>query len=130
MEEECVEYQDGRPLTMGSVGGGYGSEAWISERITHRGDRELVARVRDYLDDWRIYHFHDTGATSPLKKTAEVNDNRFLRHDGANLAAFLYCLSRKHADSYNLIVGGRRAGVRSRTAVPPRRWSAARVPAR
>ena len=103
VEEECVEYQDGRPLTMGSVGGGYGSEAWISERITHRGDRELVARVRDYLDDWRIYHFHDTGATSPLKKTAEVNDNRFLRHDGANLAAFLYCLSRKHADSYNLI---------------------------
>ena len=50
-----------------------------------------------------IYHFHDTGATSPLKKTAEVDDNRFLRRDGANLAAFLYYLSRKHADSYNLI---------------------------
>ena len=28
------------------------------------------------------------------------------------------------------MVGGRRAGARSRTAVPPRRWSAARVPAR
>ncbi len=64
---------------------------------------ECVDRVREYLDDWRIYHFHDTGATSPLKKTAKVDDNRFLRHDGANLAAFLYYLSRKHADSYNLI---------------------------
>ena len=103
VREECVEHRDGRPLTMGSLGGGYGSEAWISQPITHRHDQELVDRVREYLDDWRIYHFHDTGATSPLKKTAEVNDNRFLRHDGANLAAFLYYLSRKHADSYNLI---------------------------
>ena len=102
VSEECVEYQDGRPLTAGSMGG-YGPEAWISQRNTHRLDDKLVDRVRANLDDWRIYHFHDTGATSPLKKTAEVHDNRFLRHDGANLAAFLYYLSRKHADSYDLI---------------------------
>lgn len=102
VSEECVEYQDGHPLTVGSAGG-YGPEAWISQSNTHRLDDELVDRVRECLDDWRIYHFHDTGATSPLKKTAEVNDNRFLRRDGANLAAFLYYLSRKHADSYNLI---------------------------
>ena len=101
VREDCVEYRDGHPVTVGSVGG-Y-AEAWISQRNTHRLDDELVDRVREHLDDWRTYHFHDTGATSPLKKTAEVNDNRFLRHDGANLAAFLYYLSRKHADSYSLI---------------------------
>ena len=102
VREECVEHRDGHPLTARSLGGG-GPEAWISQRNTHRLDDELVDRVREYLDDWRIYHFHDTGATSPLKKTAEVNDNRFLRHDGANLAAFLFYLFRKHPDSYNLI---------------------------
>ena len=102
VREDCVEYRDGRSLTVGSAGG-YGSEAWISQRNTHGLDDELVDRVREYLDGWRSYHFHDTGATSPLKKTAEVNDNRFLRHDGANLAPFLYYLSRKHVDSYNLI---------------------------
>lgn len=102
VSEECVEYQGGHPLTVGPAGG-YGPEAWISQRNADGLDDELVDRVREYLDDWRIYHFHDTGATSPLKKTAEVNDNRFLRRDGANLAAFLYYLSRKHADSYNLI---------------------------
>lgn len=32
-----------------------------------------------------------------------MDDNRFLRHDGANLAAFLYFLSHKHRDSYDLI---------------------------
>ena len=102
VREECVEYRDGRPLTVGSAGG-YGAEAWISRPSTQGIDDELVDRVCKHLDDWRIYHFHDTGATSPLKKTADLNDNRFLRHDGANLAAFLYYLSRKHADSYNLI---------------------------
>ena len=102
VREECVEYQDGHPLTIGSAGG-YGPEAWISQRNTHRPDDEWVDRVREYLNDWRIYHFHDTGATSPLKKTAKVDDNRFLRHDGANLVAFLYYMSRKHADSYDLI---------------------------
>lgn len=102
VREECVEHRDGHPLTVGSAEG-YGPEAWISQRNTHRLDDELVDRVREYLDDWCIYHFHDTGATSPLKKTAEVNDNRFLRHDGANLTAFLFYLCRKHPDSYNLI---------------------------
>ena len=101
VSEECVEYRDGHPLTVSA--GGYGPEAWISQSNTHGLDDELVDRLREHLDDWRTYHFHDTGATSPLKKTAEVNDNRFLRRDGANLAAFLYYLSRKHTDSYNLI---------------------------
>ena len=102
VREDCVESnRDGNPITAGSVGG-Y-AEAWISQPNTHGLDDEMVDRVREQLDDWRTYHFHDTGATSPFKKTAEVNDNRFLRHDGANLAAFLYYLARKHADSYGLI---------------------------
>ena len=101
-QEICIEHRDGRPLTTTSLGG-YGPEAWISHRNTHNLDDEFVDRVREYIDDWRVYHFHDTGATSPVKKTADVNDNHYLRHDGANLAAFLYYLSRKHGDAYNLI---------------------------
>lgn len=46
--------------------------------------------VRGHLDSWRLYHFHDTSSTSPMKKTADVHDNRFLRPDGSNLAAFLF----------------------------------------
>ena len=38
-----------------------------------------------------------------MRKTAKVNDNDFLRADGANLAAFLYYLKEKHSDSYSLI---------------------------
>ena len=59
--------------------------------------------VRQRLDGWRIYHFNDTSSTSPMKKTGDVNDNRYLRPDGSNLAAFLYLLKLNHATSYNLI---------------------------
>ena len=40
-----------------------------------------------------------------MKKTASLNDNRFLRPDGSNLAAFLYFLREKHPEAYGLIRG-------------------------
>jgi predicted ATPase len=58
----------------------------------------------DRMVDWRIYHVEDTTFSSPMRKTAKVDDNRFLREDGANLPAFLYLLREKHRDSYDLIV--------------------------
>ena len=81
-----------------------GPETWISEHGLHSRDRDAAIQdVRMHLDSWRVYHLHDTSSTSPIKKTADVDDNRFLRHDGANLAAFLYFLHQKHEDSYDLI---------------------------
>ena len=59
--------------------------------------------VRNHLNRWRLYHFHDTSTSSPMKKTADINDNRYLRPDGSNLAAFLYYLREKHNASYSLI---------------------------
>ena len=59
--------------------------------------------VRQRLDRWRLYHVHDTSVDSPMKKTADVNDNGHLRSDGSNLAAFLYLLREKHEDSYRTI---------------------------
>jgi len=61
-------------------------------------------RRLDCLLNWRIYHFNDTSFSSPMRKTAKVDDNRFLRPDGSNLPAFLYFLREKHQGSYNLIV--------------------------
>jgi predicted ATPase len=60
--------------------------------------------VAGHLNRWRLYHFHDTSWNSPMKKTADINDNRYLRPEGSNLPAFLYLLSKKHPQSYALIV--------------------------
>ncbi len=75
-----------------------GAEAGISDPQTR-----TAQYVRGHLDRWRLYHFHDTSTASPMKKTADLNDNRFLRPDGSNLAAFLYYLRRKHEAAYGLI---------------------------
>jgi predicted ATPase len=59
--------------------------------------------VRERLEGWRLYHLHDTSSSSPMRKTAKVDDNHFLRSDGSNLAAFLYYLHETHQESYGLI---------------------------
>ena len=59
--------------------------------------------LRSRLESWRLYHFHDAGSTSPMKETGKVDDNRYLRPDGANLAAFLYFLRKRHGSSYTQI---------------------------
>ena len=60
-------------------------------------------RVRENIDRWRLYHFHDTGTTSPMKRTSDIHDNRDLRAEGENLASFLYFLREKYRTSYELI---------------------------
>jgi len=59
--------------------------------------------VRTRLGGWRLYHLHDTSSSSPMRKTAKVDDNAFLRPDGSNLASFLYYLREKEETSYSLI---------------------------
>ncbi len=69
------------------------------------GLRETVAdEVIDILRSWKTYHFQDTSSTARMKLTGDLNDNRFLRADGANLAAFLYLLQERYAPFYDRIV--------------------------
>lgn len=78
-----------------------GREAGISDPSFERSS--VPAWVRKRLGGWRLYHVHDTSSSSPMRKTAKVDDNDFLRPDGSNLAAFLYYLREKHDTSYSLI---------------------------
>jgi predicted ATPase len=78
---------------------GSGREAGISDPNLTR----VPGWVRERLARWRLYHVHDTSAESAMRKTAQLNDNAFLRPDGSNLPAFLYLLQRKYSESYRLI---------------------------
>lgn len=79
---------------------GSNREAGISKRNL---EPDVPSYVAERLDSWRLYHFHDTSSTSPMKKKTDVNDNRYLRQDASNLASFLYYLQETHEDSYDLI---------------------------
>jgi predicted ATPase len=63
----------------------------------------VAGYVRDRLGRWRVYHFHDTGQNSPMKKAININDHSFLRFDGSNIAAFLNLLKNNHLDHYEII---------------------------
>jgi predicted ATPase len=94
--------KDERPITPLGIGldaRKQGREAGISDPY-----QNMAKWVRNDIQSWRLYHLNDTSSSSPMRKTATVNDNRFLRPDGSNLPAFLYYLRQKHADSYSLIV--------------------------
>lgn len=44
----------------------------------------------EYMNSFRLFHFHDTSKTSKMRKPAQVNDNSYLREDASNLPAYLY----------------------------------------
>lgn len=59
--------------------------------------------VSDLMGQFRVYHFHDAGDTSPMKSKANIDDNIKLKKDGANIAPFLYLLKERFPKHYNRI---------------------------
>lgn len=99
-KEEVVSHtpQGGR-ARENNLGGGH-SESLLRSMVP---EDTTVKTVKWNLDRWRFYHFHDTSAAAPIKQTATLHDNRFLRADGANLPAFLYMLRERHPAHYERI---------------------------
>lgn len=64
---------------------------------------QIVQHVKVYMTSFRVFHFHDTSKTSKLRKPAQLNDNEFLREDGANLPAFLYLMQEKYPKDFKKI---------------------------
>ena len=54
--------------------------------------------------NWRVYHFCDTGTSARVKHEHNVSNNTALQSDAANLAAYLYRLRRHCGKSYQDIV--------------------------
>lgn len=91
-----------RPFEQ-SLGSGHRETALLEavrKRSTSPADYVLKT-----LRSWRVYHFHDTSASAPVKKKGKIDDNALLRPDASNLAAFLLMLRDSgHADHYRRIV--------------------------
>lgn len=74
-----------------------------SEILTNQKWR--ASYIRSFLRSFTVYHFHDTSLSSPMRLPSRVGDNEFLRHDGSNLAAFLYKLKNDDISAFNMIEG-------------------------
>ncbi len=53
------------------------------------------------ISSWVVYHFHDTGPKSPVRRQGAINDNEVFRGDAQNLAAFLFRIKTTHPESYS-----------------------------
>ena len=54
--------------------------------------------------NWRVYHFHDTGRSAKVKQEHNISNNKVLMNDASNLAAFLYRLRNYYTKNYEEIV--------------------------
>lgn len=81
------------------------SEGEENSKLPNRGSSQSIqSHIVKYIQDWKVYHFHDTSKTAKVKQTCNIDDCHVLASDGANLSAFLRCVLEHNEKSYNQIV--------------------------
>lgn len=73
--------------------GGGSKESQLIDWIK-TGDR-TCGGLLSLLSTFKVFQFHDTSATSKIRTECYIDDARFLRSDGGNLAAFLRGLKKR-----------------------------------
>lgn len=91
------------PNNLLNKNGGYYESRLLEKgfRFT-MGAKDWESLSQQFLN-WRIYHFNDTSADSEIKRQHPINDNRYLKTNGSNLAAFLYKISRSDPKKFREI---------------------------
>lgn len=77
-------------------------EAQLLEKAG-QGDKTAQV-ILSLLRKIKVYQFHNTSFNARIRTRWEVDDGRWLREDGANLASFLYRLSQHDPRYYQRIV--------------------------
>lgn len=81
---------------------GLGLEELFDEASTKASSFSSIGG-NSYFNSFKTYHFQDTGEKSPMKQANKISDNRYLRENGENLAAYLYYLQKKHPKNFKII---------------------------
>ena len=87
------------------LGSGHKETLLIDLATENSGVGSKVAQIfQKRLRAVQVYHFHDTTDEAYIRTRQDIDRNRFLMGDGANLAAFLYMLRGKWPDHYKRIL--------------------------
>lgn len=88
------------------------NENWNYKSMGGEGKEESELRnnnstrakfLSEYFEDFNVFHFHDTSASSALKQANKTHDYEFLKEDGSNLASFLYKIKETHPNHFKII---------------------------
>ncbi len=78
--------------------------AGSNESALKMAQDEVSLHTKKSVNNWRVYHFQDTGDTANVKRVHASNINLRLLPDAGNLAAYLYMLRINHPKEYQRIV--------------------------
>lgn len=89
-----------------------GKARWSETGAGHRAPQLLIHQATDdtarvilsILRRFNVYQFHNTSTTARIRTKWNINDNRFLKEDGANIAPLLYRLKSEEGQYYQRIV--------------------------
>jgi len=93
--------EEEKPFTI-SLSPGVRESGLLEERRKKEAKTSKV--IYRLLRNCQVFQFHDTSQSSKIRNKGYINDNRFLRSDGGNLAAFLYAIRQKGERYYRRIV--------------------------
>jgi predicted ATPase len=91
----------------------YGSPSEESRLYDERNEKSWDGQwngvghfVFESISNWMVYHFHDTSANAPMRRSEIVEDHHKLRGNAANIAPFLLHLKNNEylSDYYKRIV--------------------------
>lgn len=79
-------------------------ESNLSQAEAYARSRRVAKYSLDGIQKWKLYHFHDTGETSPIKGVCQANDNIIFKANAQNISAYLKRLKDEYLDYYEKIV--------------------------
>ncbi|MEK8018234.1 MAG: AAA family ATPase, partial [Candidatus Parabeggiatoa sp.] len=77
------EYTHPSSTVIGKVGE---ESLFFLERQDNKADTPLNKAMRNEINRYRAFHFHDTSETTYMRGNCDINNNRILLRDGSNLA--------------------------------------------
>lgn len=87
--------------TSESQGSGHFESGIADPKNRHAACEKWTA---DAIQDWRVYHFHNTSSTAPMMRPVNAVDNEKLWKDAGNIAPFLLRLATEHPNYYQRII--------------------------
>ncbi len=110
VNEQCTISKEARFYEKGSTGwwelGDSPDEnsLLVKEAIGNTRVSRYSKPVYDAIMSWKIYHFHDTSSTAGMRHAEIIQDSKFLRPDGSNIAPYLLGLKKQKSDVYDEII--------------------------
>jgi len=87
----------------------YNEEIKSAEQQSVSKESEMINEkefepIKNFIDKIRYYHFRDASETSRIKQQVNIDDNIYLKSNGANLPAYLYMLKQVYPKYYDRII--------------------------